>query len=229
MYADKDAILDIKNVYNLTEHVVDWFGLGTQLEITDSRLKKIRLENDTEDGRRREMIVSWLYGDPEASWEKLSKALVRVDHRVLADRIDREILPLLQCGRHFKAALSPRKFNHFEGLKPRESAMKNLAADDECYDANISNPPPPKIRKRKPKSQDTDTNILMIKFGALSKPCKVHTGDPVICSNDQCAAILNYHSKITKETGVEGNVRLVCMKCSSKKKGSVICIQTNVE
>ena len=102
MYADKDAILDIKNVYNLTEHVVDWFGLGTQLEITDSRLKKIRLENDTEDGRRREMIVSWLYGDPEASWGKLSKALVRVNHRVLADRIDREILPLLQRGKHFK-------------------------------------------------------------------------------------------------------------------------------
>ena len=96
IYADKDAILDIKNVYNLTEHVVDWFELGTQLEITNSRLKKICRENVTEDGRRREMIVSWLYGDPEASWEKLSKALVRVDHRVLADRIDREILSLLQ-------------------------------------------------------------------------------------------------------------------------------------
>ena len=98
IYADKDAILGIKNVYNLTEHVVDWFGLGTQLDITNSRLKKIQLENDTEDGRRREMIVSWLYGDPEASWEKLSKALVRVGHRVLADRIDGEILLLLQHG-----------------------------------------------------------------------------------------------------------------------------------
>ena len=96
MCADKDAILDVKNIYNLTEHVVDWFGLGTQLEITDSRLKKIQLENATEDGRRREMIVSWLYGDPEASWEKLSKALVRISHRVLADRINKEILPLLQ-------------------------------------------------------------------------------------------------------------------------------------
>jgi hypothetical protein len=94
MNADEDAIFDLRNVYNLTEHVVDWFGLGTQLEITNSRLKKIRLENDTEDGRRREMIFSWLHGDPEASWLKLSKALVRVEHRALADRIDREILPL---------------------------------------------------------------------------------------------------------------------------------------
>ena len=88
---------------------------------------------------------------------------------------------------YFLAAPSPGMFNQFEGLKPRESAMESPAADDECYDANISNPSPPKIPKRKPKSEDTDTNILMIKFGALSKPCKVHTGDPVICSNDQCA------------------------------------------
>ena len=108
MCADRDAILDPKNVYNLTEHVVDWFGLGTQLDITNSRLKKIRLDNDSEDGRRREMIVSWLYGDPEASWEKLSKALVRVDHRVLAERIDREILPLLQLhGKYLKAGPRP--------------------------------------------------------------------------------------------------------------------------
>ena len=67
-------------------------------------------------------------------------------------------------------------------------------------------------RKSNIENRDPDTNILMIKFGALSVPCKVHTGDPVICSNDQCAAILNYHSKITKETGSggEGNVRELC-------------------
>ena len=103
--ADKDAILDVKNIYNLTEHVVDWFGLGTQLEITNSRLKKIQRENDTEDGCRREMIVSWLYGDPEASWEKLSEALVRVDHRVLADKIDKEILPLKDSGSRAAAGM----------------------------------------------------------------------------------------------------------------------------
>ena len=44
-----------------------------------------------------------------------------------------------------------------------------------------------------------NTNILMIKFGALSKPCKVHTGDPVVCSNDQCAAVLSHLSKISSE------------------------------
>ena len=103
--ADKEAVLDVKNVYNFTEDVVDWHGLGTQLEINDSRLKKIRRENDTEDGRRRDMVVTWLFGDPEASWEKLSKVLVRVEHRVLANKIDNEILPLQQlAGRGYRGA-----------------------------------------------------------------------------------------------------------------------------
>ena len=102
-----------------------------------------------------------------------------------------------------------------KGLQPRESPMDNLTADEP--DTGICNPPPPQIPKRKPKHEDKDTNILMIKFGALSKPCKVHTGDPVICSNDQCAAILNHHSKITKEAGVEGNVRF-CVHAVFRKK-----------
>ena len=93
-YTDKDAQFDVKNLFNITEDVVDWFGLGTQLEVQHSRLKKIRREIDTEDGRRCEMINYWLNTDPEASWEKLSEALVRVDHRVLADKINQEIVPI---------------------------------------------------------------------------------------------------------------------------------------
>ena len=102
-----------------------------------------------------------------------------------------------------------------KGLQPREPI-----ADE--YDADICNPPPP---KRKPTHEDKDTNILMIKFGALSKPCKVHTGDPVICSNDQCAAILNCHSKITKEAGVEGNVRFCVHAVFRGKKWLMLLLQ----
>lgn len=94
IHIDEDVRLDVKNLFNITEDVVDWFGLGTQLEMKHSRLKKIQLEKDTEDGRRCEMIFTWLNLDPEASWEKFSKALERVGHRVLADRINREILPI---------------------------------------------------------------------------------------------------------------------------------------
>jgi hypothetical protein len=92
---------------------------------------------------------------------------------------------------------------------------KSLPVNDEC-DTDSGDLPPPRLPKRKPKYEDKDTNILMIKFGALSKPCKVHTGDPVMCSNDQCAAILNYHSKITKEAGIEGNVRFCVHACIPK-------------
>ena len=92
---DEAAIkFTVKNVFNITKDVVDWFGLGTQLEMKHSRLKKIRREIDTEDGRRYEMISYWLNTDPEASWEKLSEAMVRVDHRISADKVNklREIL-----------------------------------------------------------------------------------------------------------------------------------------
>ena len=113
--------------------------------------------------------------------------------------------PAVQTGlRNVKrdaAAPFPVMTGHTLSLEPEESAMVKFV-DGEC-DADSINPlPPPK----KPKHEDKDTNVLMIKFGALSKPCKVHTGDPVVCSNDQCAAILNYHSKVTKETEREGNV-----------------------
>ena len=98
---------------------------------------------------------------------------------------------------------APSHKSRSKGPQPSDSAMENLnLAGDEC-DSDIPT-------KRTSRSEDKDTNILMIKFGALGKPCKVHTGDPVVCSNDQCAAILNYHSKIIKETGVEENVRF-CM------------------
>ena len=94
---------------------------------------------------------------------------------------------------------------HSLSLDPRKESYTVNFVDGLRDATNNSNPQPSRKHKRR---SDKDTNILMIKFGALSKPCKVHTGDPVICSNDQCAAVLNHHSKITKETGVEGNVRV---------------------
>ena len=60
-------------------------------------------------------------------------------------------------------------------------------------------PLPRRQRGPRPIHEDRNTNVLMLKLGALSKPCKVHTGDPVVCSNDQCTAILNYNSKVTTE------------------------------
>ena len=75
---------------------MDWNGLGLQLKVAPSRLKKISQENKTVDGSRGEMISRWMNSDPEASWEKLSEALIRVDHRALANKVNKQVVPLLQ-------------------------------------------------------------------------------------------------------------------------------------
>ena len=44
-----------------------------------------------------------------------------------------------------------------------------------------------------------DTNVFVVKFSSLSKPKPVHTGDPVVCSNQACTAVLNHLSHIREE------------------------------
>lgn len=44
-----------------------------------------------------------------------------------------------------------------------------------------------------------DTNVLVVKFSSLSEPKPVHTGDPVVCSNQKCTAVLNHLSHVREE------------------------------
>lgn len=44
-----------------------------------------------------------------------------------------------------------------------------------------------------------DTNVLVVKFSSLSEPKPVHTGDPVVCSNHGCTAVLNHLSHVREE------------------------------
>lgn len=44
-----------------------------------------------------------------------------------------------------------------------------------------------------------DTNVFVVKFSSLSQPKPVHTGDPVVCSNQKCTAVLNHLSPIREE------------------------------
>jgi len=44
-----------------------------------------------------------------------------------------------------------------------------------------------------------DTNVLVVKFSSLSEPKPVHTGDPVVCSNQGCTAVLNHLSHVREE------------------------------
>jgi len=44
-----------------------------------------------------------------------------------------------------------------------------------------------------------DTNVLVVKFSSLSQPKPIHTGDPVVCSNQGCTAVLNHLSHVREE------------------------------
>ena len=45
----------------------------------------------------------------------------------------------------------------------------------------------------------SDTNILAVNFNTLMGPSDVHTGDAVVCSNKNCAAILSHFSTLMEQ------------------------------
>lgn len=92
-----------------------------------------------------------------------------------------------------------------------ESALRTIPiqSDEPDYPKEAPRLPPQPWSTGRHIQQDCNTNILMLKLGVLSKPCKSHTGDPVVCSNDQCTAILNYKSKITEVEGGPKKVRFL--------------------
>ena len=47
------------------------------------------------------------------------------------------------------------------------------------------------------RARRADTNILVLKFNALTGLSHVHTGDAVVCTSASCAAILSHLSKLT--------------------------------
>lgn len=53
-----------------------------------------------------------------------------------------------------------------------------------------------------------DTNVFVVKFNSLSEPKPVHTGDPVVCTNKACTAVLNHLSYIRKEADKDEKVTI---------------------
>ena len=47
-------------------------------------------------------------------------------------------------------------------------------------------------------SYKVDTNVVAVKFGVLAEVKQVHTGDPVVCGNSKCTAVLNSYSVVDK-------------------------------
>lgn len=54
----------------------------------------------------------------------------------------------------------------------------------------------------------SDTNILAVKFNQLIEPSHVHTGDPVVCRNASCSAVLSHLSSVGKQEDKDEMVRI---------------------
>jgi hypothetical protein len=64
----------------------EWHDLGLQLGLPESILKLIGSSPDIED-RLRMMLSKWLDYDPQASWDKLAKALNTIEKNTIASNI----------------------------------------------------------------------------------------------------------------------------------------------
>ena len=53
----------------------------------------------------------------------------------------------------------------------------------------------------------SDTNILAVKFNTLAEPSDVYTGDAVMCSNENCSAIMSHMSSLVDQEEKEDKVR----------------------
>ena len=73
------------------------------------------------------------------------------------------------------------------------------------------------------KSNRIDTNIVSIKFGILADAKQVHTGDPVVCGNSECTAVLNSYSVVDEGEKV---IRGIGRSC---KHADFIMLRTGVE
>lgn len=49
-------------------------------------------------------------------------------------------------------------------------------------------------------TRQADTNVIAVKFNTLTEPSHMHTGDAVVCSNEDCTAILSHLSRLKENT-----------------------------
>ena len=67
---------DLARVYEvIIEASHKWYEIGLLLEVPDSRLQAIRLENDKSDDRLRESLSLWLRNAKSPTWGDLRRAL----------------------------------------------------------------------------------------------------------------------------------------------------------
>ena len=77
-----------RSVLNALQDVTDWHRLGIELDIPIRFLDEVKKYPICEQKSR--FVIQWLQYDVEASWSKLVKALVKIDHRRVATKIKQQ-------------------------------------------------------------------------------------------------------------------------------------------
>ena len=80
--------LTVRSVLNALQDVTDWHRLGIELDIPIRFLDEVKQYPICE--QKSQLIIHWLQYDVEASWSKLVKALVKIDHRRVAMKIKQQ-------------------------------------------------------------------------------------------------------------------------------------------
>lgn len=57
------------------------------------------------------------------------------------------------------------------------------------------------------RSRQVDTNVVAVTFDTLSGPAGVHTGDVVVCNNEECTAVLSHLSEVSGGSDSDQKVR----------------------
>ena len=88
------SVKDVGKVLKELEQIIDWYSLGTYLEVEAHILDAIERENITIKLRMIKMLQHWLRTGRGCSWRKLVEALYLMGQPAVADSIRRKQLSL---------------------------------------------------------------------------------------------------------------------------------------
>ena len=88
------SVKDVGKVLKELEDIIDWYSLGTYLEVASSALGVIERENITIKLRMIKMLEHWLRTGRGCSWRKLVEALYLMGELTVADNIRSRLLSL---------------------------------------------------------------------------------------------------------------------------------------
>ena len=86
MAAASDRV-SMNEVFPLLKEVTEWEELGLHLGLSMAAIMEIRSIPGGVGEKRIVMMSKWLHSDLEATWNKLAKALLKMNYKVLSTQI----------------------------------------------------------------------------------------------------------------------------------------------